>query len=177
MRVRERREITCVFLELWLRWRTCPSIDFLRSLGSVSSTPDMCSRWPSTFFLPLLFCNYLTHCDFHRAYAIMCAQSKCGHVNVVRSIFHSENLYIMDIYILHVEREFLMHKLTRAFNAERTYRIDIATGFACTVTLSLTRTKLQRWSTVKKYWSIGFFGFSLPQTFRTYRKRWRQAFN
>lgn len=47
----------------------------------------------------------LPHCDFHRAYAIMCAQSKFGHVNVVRSIFHSEKLYIMDIYIFYMWNE------------------------------------------------------------------------
>lgn len=35
--------------------------------------------------------------------------------------------------------------------------------------------RLQRWSTIEKCWLNEFFEFLL--SFRTYRKRWRQAFN
>lgn len=174
MRVREKREIiyTWVFLELWLLW--CAPV---RSIPFDPS--DQCHRHHAfhmtpSFFLPLLFCNYALRfppCirEHMRSIEMQLHQHRTKNISLERQ-------YITDIFVFYTWNKnfwrknwcvLFMRKLLSRYRDN--FRMHGVAGVN-------EKTELQRWSTVRKYWSNGFFGFSLPHIFRTYRKRWRQAF-
>lgn len=152
------------------RWCIC------RSISPIA--PDRCircARWPS-FFLPLLFCNYLMHCDFRCAYMIVRAIDKCHSQYCTEYIWLEKNM--IRIFMRIEIRQIFEHVAFKLKKKKIICNINIATIFVCTVFLSLTRIKLERWSTVKKCrLNEFFFGFLLMRHLERIRKRWREVLN
>lgn len=109
---------------------------------SISSiVPDWCNRhrfarWPSTFFLPLLFCNYLMH--FHCAYVIVRAIEKC-HLLYERYFIKNMTYLHENLNLTYFSPFFSIYFLNWKKKIMYWY---IATIFVCTVFVSLTRIKL-----------------------------------
>jgi len=133
MRVREKRDYMCFFKTMIAMVRTCPSIDSLRSLRLMLSTPWVPYDSFFLFAASVLQLRIAISTVHTRSYA-----PNWNAADIIRRIFHWKG-NISRIYLYFIRGIRIFDVKIYAYFSCGNYWVDIATIFVCTVLLSLMR--------------------------------------